>query len=203
MQKSRLTDKAIKNTTNAFLGNYKVNSKIVVNGFINLKMSTLEYLMSVSSEKKALSALKMVLFNENPKKYIEDLDFVNKKKLQLAYLLCKRESVIILDYFEKGLSYKERNYFKKLFKRLNEYNITIIINTNNLEFLFDCCNNIFILQDDDFVLVEKDWYNEELYSVISTPAIVSFVNMFNKKKKYVDNYCDIKELLKAIFRVMP
>ena len=106
MQKSRLTDKAIKNTTNAFLGNYKVNSKTVVNGFINLKMSTLEYLMSVSSEKKALSALKMVLFNESPKKYIEDLDFVNKKKLQLAYLLCKRESVIILDYFEKGLSYK-------------------------------------------------------------------------------------------------
>ena len=42
MQKSRLTDKAIKNTTNAFLGNYKVNSKTVVNGFINLKRGKLE-----------------------------------------------------------------------------------------------------------------------------------------------------------------
>ena len=52
----------------------------------------------------------MVMFERDKYSKINNLSPVDKKKVQLAYALCKKEKYIFLEYFEKGLTNKEKNY---------------------------------------------------------------------------------------------
>ena len=201
MEKQRLEDNV--NGITAYLGNFNISGSNTINGFMDLEISVKEYLMSVASEDKIASSLKMVLFDKNINNSIHKLSYKDKKKIQLAYALCKKEKTLVFEYFDKGLTLKEKNYFKKLIKRFKEYQFNIIIHTNDVVFLFDLVDHIYIVKNDNIIpLSIVDFYSENLYEYVECPRIVEFVIFCKNNNINLDNYTDNKELIKAIFRMV-
>lgn len=89
---------------------------------------------------KSLASLKMVFLDESYlTKNSEDLSESEIKRIMLARALIENKDYIILDYFEKGLNYKEKENFKRLFRKLSqEYHKTILILTNDITFMEYC-----------------------------------------------------------------
>ena len=135
MEKQKLELNAVINGVTGYLGNFNISGAYVINGFIDIELSVKSYLMSITNEEKIKSSLKMVMFDKDINSIISKLSPVDKKKVQLAYALCKREKYIYFEYFEKGLTNKEKNYFKKLLQKIKEYQISIIVHTNDINFL--------------------------------------------------------------------
>lgn len=204
MEKQQLNLNALENGVTAYLGNFNITGSLVVNGFIDLELSVKDYLMSVTSEDKIFSSLKMVMFDKDVNSLIISLSSIDKKKVQLAYALCKKEKYIYLEYFEKGLTTKEKNYFKKLIQKIKEYQISIIIHTNDINFLVDTVDKICLIENDTVVkiLAKNDWYTNALYEAVSEPEIVKFVKYCQSKNINIENYLDSKEIIKAIFRMV-
>ena len=128
----------------------------------------------------------------------------NELKLaNLALSLIFNAKIIILDYFEKGMPFNQINYIKKLLSKLNKmYNKNIIIFSDDLDCYMNIVNNILIINNGNIVFegTNKDIYKDDLYKYIDEPNIVSFIKYLNNNNHSFDNYIDIKELLKAIFR---
>lgn len=203
MERDKIIMNTLPNGITAFIGDFKLDFSYVVNGFIDLDLSVKEYLMSVTSEDKIQSSLKMVLFDKDVNSIIKNLSYKDKKKVQLAYALCNKENYLFLEYFDKGLTLKEKNYFKKLLKKIKEYQISIIIHTNDMVFLFDLADKISLVQNENIIEMPKvDFYNDELYKFIDEPEIVDFINYCRKNNIDLDSYIDNKELIKAIFRMV-
>lgn len=204
MEKQQLVLNAVINGVTAYLGDFNITGSYVVNGFIDIGLSVKSYLMSVTSEDKVISALKMVRFNDDINNLISSLSNVDKKKVQLAYVLCKKEKYIYLEYFEKGLTTKEKNYFKKLIQKIKEYQISSIIHTNDINFLVDAVDKICLVKDNTVVkiLSNNDWYNDSLYEFVKKPEIVKFIKYCQNKNINIENYMDNKEVIKAIFRMV-
>ena len=95
----------------------------------------LENIKKYSDSKKIYEALKMVNLSEDYLlKKSNDLSNTEYNKLRLASDLINDEELIILDYFDKGLCYKEKEYFKRLFRKLSKnYGISFYIKTNLLD----------------------------------------------------------------------
>lgn len=204
MEKQKLELNAVINGVTGYLGNFNISGSYVINGFIDIELSVKNYLMSITNEEKIKSSLKMVMFDKDINSIISKLSPVDKKKVQLAYALCKREKYIYFEYFEKGLTNKEKNYFKKLFQKIKEYQISIIVHTNDINFLVNAVDKICLVKNDAVVtlLSKNDWYNDELYKYVSEPAIVEFIKYCKKVGVNIDNYLDNKEIIKAIFRLV-
>lgn len=204
MEKQKLELNACVNGVTAYLGKFNITGSYVVNGFIDLELSVKNYLMSVTSEDKINSSLKMVMFDKDINNSIKTLSNVDKKKVQLAYALCKKEKYIFLEYFDKGLTTKEKNYFKKLFQKIKEYQISIIVHTNDINFLVDAVDKICLVKDDSVVAIlsKNDWYNDNLYEYVNEPEIVKFIKYCQSLNINIEDYVDNKEVIKAIFRMV-
>ena len=132
-----------------------------------------------------------------------ELSSVEKKKVELATIISYNPEVIILDNFELGLSFREKEYFRKLFLKLkNKYNKTIILITNNVEFLFDIVDDVHVIYKSKLVLSEgKDiFYNSNLYKYTNMPRIVEFTKYAESKGYDIKKCTDIKELIKELYR---
>ena len=132
-----------------------------------------------------------------------ELSSIEKKKIELAIVMSYNPEVIILDNFDMGLSFREKEYFRKLFLKLkNKYNKTIIIITNDVEFLFDIVDNVHVIHKSKLVLSEgKDiFYNINLYKYTSIPRIVEFTKYAELKGYDIKKCTDIKELIKELYR---
>ena len=132
----------------SILGNVSLNSNNVNYSIVKLyKFSdtTSNYINS----KKALQSLQMVLLDASYlDKKSSELSLNEIKKINLAKALCENKSHLVLDYFDKELNYKEKIYFKNLFKRLvNDYHKTIILHTNDLSFIWDISQEIITLKN--------------------------------------------------------
>ena len=204
MEKQKLELNAIPGGITAYLGKFNITGSYIVNGFIELELSVKNYLMSVTNEEKLNASLKMVMFDKDINSSIKELSNVDKKKVQLAYALCKKEKYIFLEYFDKGLTTKEKNYFKKLFKKIKEYQMSIMIHTNDINFLVDSVDRVCLVKDDSivFILSRNDWYNDNLYEYIDEPEIVRFIKYCQSLNINIENYVDNKEVIKAIFRMV-
>ena len=155
-------------------------------------------------DKRIKDALRMVnldvtYISEN----FKDMSLNERKLVQLAIALILNSKVIILDYFDKNLNYSEINYIKKLLSKLNKmYNKNIIIFSDNIDNYINIIKNIVIFRNGNMVFegTNKDIYNNNLYKYIDEPNIISFIKYLNKNGHEFDEYIDIKELLKAIYR---
>lgn len=204
MEKQELSIYSVNNGVTGFVGNFKINGSYVVNGFINLDLSVKDYLMSVSSEEKMNASLRMVQFDGNIDELINEFGPMDRKKIELAYALCKKDKYIYLDYFEKGLNYKEKMFFKKLINKLKEYQISTIVHTNDINFLVDVVDKICIVENNKVIkeLHKNDWYNDLLYNYVDRPEIISFIKYCQDNGIAIENYLDNKEVIKAIFRLV-
>ena len=154
--------------------------------------------------KHIMDSLKMVglddsFLERNPNK----LSFTEAKKVELACLLSYNPEVLVLCDFEKGLTYKEREYFKKLFLKLkNDFNKTIILITSDLTFMFNIVDNVYVINKGKLVIDgDKDiFYEDKLYKYIEMPKIVEFTKYVNSLGYNIIEYTDFKELIKEIYR---
>lgn len=150
--------------------------------------------------KKPADALKMVKLEEK----VLDIDFSelsirDKNKVILASKL--QDSVIKLVNFSKGMTKKDLDYFKKLFKKIATYNRRIILVDKNSEMFLDCAQVIYVVKDNDIVLETRDIYDKELSSYIDVPKIVEFTRVSESHGVKINQYRDLDELLKAIYRI--
>lgn len=155
-------------------------------------------------KKKVVEALKMVnLDEEYIVKKSNDLSTVEYNKMLLARDLLMNIEIIFLDYFEKGMCHKEREYFKKLIKKLSKnYNLTFIINTNDFSFCVNLVDEYHIFENNQLVniVTSKDIYKEEVYKYFSNNQLFDFVVKSRKCKHLKEDYFDVNEVLKAIYR---
>lgn len=148
-------------------------------------------------------ALQMVMLNlDIIDKNISDLSIEEIKKVILAKILIENKSIIVLDYFEKELTFKEREAFKRLFKKLiKDYKKTILIYTNDITFIWDIATKIIVIDSANNInfIEKKDYF--KVIDLLDNPPIVSFINLMRKKNIKVANYQNVLDLLKEIYRL--
>lgn len=132
------------------------------------------------------------------KRKIKDLSKGQFKLILFTYIILYRRNIVILDYFDKGLSYKYKkriiNYIK------SKYNGNLIIISNDLIFLNSLCSYLIVFKDGNIV------YNDIFSNIyksrikIEYPPIIKFIRLANKKGAKLSYTVDNKELLKDIYR---
>ena len=134
---------------------------------------------------------------------LNNLSTTEQKKLTFAKCIITNPKIIILDFYEKGLTYLELNRIKKMLLKFKlKYNKNIIICSDNLEKYLNIIDNFIIFKEGTKVLegTSKDLYNTELYKYIEMPSIISFIKKVQGSGHNISNYLDLKELIKAIYR---
>lgn len=135
------------------------------------------------------------------KKKIKDLSKTDFKFVLLAYLLINNKKVIIFDYFDVGLSYKDQKKLSRIIRTMKSDGITIVVISRNLVFLDQIVSSIVVVNND------KVLYNGKMLdlikdnsNLIEEPEILRFIKLANKKGAKLDYTLDSKELLKDIYR---
>jgi len=131
------------------------------------------------------------------------LSYVEKKKVNLALAMSYNPEVLVIESFDKGLTFREREYFRKLFVRLkNKYKKTIILVNCEIPFMFDIVDNLYVINKGKLVLSgNKDvFYEDKLYKYVEMPKIVEFIKYVNSMGHDILEYTDIKELIKGLYR---
>ena len=164
----------------------------------------LDNLDKYADKNKIIEALKMVNLNEG---YLlrksNNLSTVEYNKLALVNDLVNKEKIIVLDHFEKGLCYKEKEYFKRLFKKIsNDYGIQILIKTNDFSFCVDLVDEYIITENERIIkrIKRKDIYKENAFEYFDKHLLYDFVIKSRKYNHLKEDYTDIKDVLKAIYR---
>lgn len=158
-----------------------------------------EYLNS----SKDISSLKMVLLKEDIlNKHSNELSIGELKKVSLAKALIDNKAYLVLNYFEKELNSKERAYFKRLWQRLaNNYNKVVVIFTNDLTSIWDIAKELIIVDKYEVInaITKEDYF--KFIDNMNKPEIVKFTELMRELGLEIENYKDVKELLKAIYRL--
>lgn len=132
------------------------------------------------------------------KRKIKDLSKGQFKLILLIYIILNKKTIVILDYFDKGLSYK---YKKRVINYLkSKYNGSLVVISNDLIFLNNMCKYLIVFKDGNIV------YNDVFENIyksrvkIDYPPITKFIRLANKKNAKLSYTVDNKELLKDIYR---
>lgn len=131
------------------------------------------------------------------------LSYTEQKKLVLASILSYNPKVIVLENFEKGFNEKERDYFRKLLLKLkNNFKKTIIVITDELNFLFELVDKFHVINKGELVYNgdKKSFFDDELYNFVKMPKIVEFIKYAKNEGHNILEYTDTKELLKELYR---
>ena len=154
--------------------------------------------------KHVVDSLKIVGISED---YLDrdpnTLSYTEKKKLKLASAMSYNPSVLVLEDFDKGLLFKEREYFRKLFLKLkNKFNKTIILITKDLTAMFDLVDKMHVINKGKLVISggKEKFYDNKLYKYVEMPKIVEFTKYAQECGHNILEYTDIKELIKELYR---
>ena len=154
--------------------------------------------------KHVVDSLKIVGISED---YLDrdpnTLSYTEKKKLKLASAMSYNPSVLVLEDFDKGLLFKEREYFRKLFLKLkNKFNKTIILITKDLTAMFDLVDKMHVIHKGKLVISggKEIFYDNKLYKYVEMPKIVEFTKYAQECGHSILEYTDIKELIKELYR---
>lgn len=147
-------------------------------------------------------ALKIVGLNNNIlERNPNNLSATEKNKLAFALALSYNPEVLIFDNFELGLSYKEKENFKRLLRVLKlKYHKTIILISNNVDFLKNIVDKYLVINNGSCVFDGLSCYNSDIYDYTDMPLLIDFINYVRSEGHDIDRYIDIKELIKGIYR---
>lgn len=155
-------------------------------------------------EKHISDSLRIVgLDNSYLNRRIDTLSLTEQKKVLFAKSMSYNPEVMIIEDFSKGLMFREKEYFKKLFLKLkNKFNKTIIIIGTDLSFAFDNVDKVFVINNSKLVLNGgKDiFYDNNLYDFVEMPKIVEFTKYAKEMGHNILEYTDFKELIKELYR---
>jgi energy-coupling factor transporter ATP-binding protein EcfA2 len=155
------------------------------------------------SDDKILNSFKMVRLDDNVfEKNIVKLSTSEQVKVELAILLLKNVDTLVLYHFDKYFMEKDLQFFKKLFRKLViKYKKTIVLFDVRFSFALDFADKAIYRDKNKIYVVDKNnFYNDDLFSYTDIPDIIDFVKYVNKDGKVLNDYVDIKELIKAIYR---
>lgn len=164
-----------------------------------------EYGLNIDNiDNKIGQSLLMVGLNERYQlRSYNTLSLGELKKINLALILIANPKIIIVDYYEKGLNYKDLCSLKNILKKLkNKYQINVIVCSDDLDKYINIVDK-FVIFDKGIKVLEGNIdaiYNEEIYRYIEMPAIISFVKNCRSRGHDLLDYIDLKELIKAIYR---
>lgn len=158
--------------------------------------------------KRILDVLKMVHLEEDT--LIRDpnsLSESEKRKLAIAQALICNPKILVLDEPVNSFDEKTKEEYLKLFRLLTKrYNKTIIIASNDLNFVHKIADKVFVLNQNEIVLqgdkyeVFKDTRLLKKYGLIP-PYTMLFSNLVKEKKNIKIGYRDeINDLIKDIYR---
>jgi len=202
MEVANILDNKEQNKIYGLMGNIDLttnNSNIAIIKASMFNNTVKEYLNS----KKSGNALKLVMLDENilEKKGIE-LSTHELKAISLAKALIENKDIIVLDYFDKEINYKEKDNYKRLFKKLvSAASKTIVIFTNDIAFLWDISASIIYVDNNKVIntFEKKDYF--KLLEYIDKPIISEIIDQIRAGSIKIEDYKDIKDLLKAIYRI--
>lgn len=201
----------VKNGKINALNNFSIDSSSLARNSVYIKsnykrMQVKEYILKKTKcdEEKLISSLKLVnLSSKILDKDLKVLSATEYLKIELAICLILNLKTIILYQFDKYFMEKELAFFKRLLKKLVvKYNKTVVLIDANLSFMLDFVDRLVLLEENNVIKVydKEDFYNDELKDYMDIPNIIDFVKYVNRDNKILNNYTDIKELIKAIFR---
>jgi ABC-type transporter Mla maintaining outer membrane lipid asymmetry ATPase subunit MlaF len=202
MEVANIIGKTEPNKIYGLMGNINLttnNSNIgIVRGGI-FSHTTKDFLNSPKSS----NALKLVMLDDSIlNKKGTELSNGEIKAVSLAKELIANKEIIVLDYFEKELNNREKENYKRLLKKLSQdFNKTIIIYTNDLTFLWDICEEIIYVDKDSVINTyqKNDYF--KLVKLVDKPTISNFIEKIRAKGIKIEDYKDIKDLLKGVYRI--
>lgn len=150
--------------------------------------------------KKPADALKMVGLSLDilKQKYI-DLSSREKSLVILASKL--QDKVITLVNFSKGLTKKDLDNFRRLFKRIVTYNRRIVLVDKNSELFLNCVDKLYVINKGEIIMETTDLFDQNLHKYIDVPKIVEFTSAAKEKGININHYKEFDDLLKAIYRI--
>lgn len=202
MELAKILEDKEKNQIYGLMGNINIttnNNNISIITNYKFKETVKDYL----SSDKDLSSLKMVMLNEKfLSKTSNECSVSELKKISLAKALIENKDYIVLNYFDKELNNQEKNYFKRLFKKLtNDYKKTIVLFTNDITFFWDIAKELIVVDKYQVInTISKSKYFEFMDN-INEPQISKVINLIKEKRISIDNYYEVSDLLKAIYRI--
>lgn len=188
---------------------YLLESTQIFNTSVYMEIKySLDYYKIKDIDKKIRSTIKLVGLTEdylskNPKK----LNNGELRKVYLASVLAHDPDILILDEPTAGLDNKSKNEFIRLIKKLKkEYEKTIIITSNDTEFIHKIADYVYLIKDGTIYL-EGDKYevlSNEIamnYCELKVPDVLHFSNLVLKNKNIKIGYRDeINDLIKDVYR---
>ena len=132
------------------------------------------------------------------KRKIKTLSKTQLKLILLTYSFLNRRNILVLDYFDKGLSFKVKKRVINFLK--TRYKGSIIVISNDIVFLDLLCNYLIVFENGSIV------FNDELKNIyksrvkIEYPEIIKFIRLANKSNAKLSYTVDNKEMLKDIYR---
>lgn len=158
--------------------------------------------------KRIEDALKMVNL---PLTYLDknpfELSSGEKESLALATILALNPKLIIIDDPTIYLDNSKEEYLIRLLKKLkNNYHKTVIVFSNDVQFMIKLVDNYLILKDGKMsssgnIRELLDNTAKIKSAKVEVPKIIDFINSVKKRKNIeLDKTFDIKELMKDIYR---
>lgn len=150
--------------------------------------------------KKISDALKMVGFTTDVVNIsFDELSTGNQNRVILASRL--HDNPIVLVNFSVGLTFKDIEFFKKLFKRIATYGKKIVLVDNNSNLFFNLVDKVYVINEESILYETSDLFDKNLSKYLDLPKIVEFTSKCEEKGIKINHYKDKDELLKAIYRI--
>lgn len=207
-----LFDNCIKETYEKNLISYigKINNKTFLTKKVSDEFYLIKNKINISGSsyiKKITSALGMVGLEE---KYLEreicTLSKSEKRLVQIAISLIINPDIIIIDepflYLDKLSCF---NIKKILHDLKTKYKKTIIVLSQDINVLYEICNNLVIFKDNKILISDSissifKNLNYLKENKINLPNFIIFNQLALKYNKKLNNHKDIKDLIKDVYK---
>lgn len=166
-------------------------------------LKTEDYFLGFGKKEKLLKALQVSELNENIlAKSFNNLSLCELNKLAIVEALLTKESILILKNINKGLSYRESENLKRVLKKLQEHGKTVVVITNDIEFLFNLTKHVVFVDKNNVVQEYNpiNWFSRDIYNYVAKPPIIDFVEYCRNRNIKIEDVLETKELLKSIYR---
>lgn len=172
-----------------------------------LRLKQFNYNASKIKE-RVINSLKMLELDESYlEKNVKDLSHGEKLKIQIAYSLLQNPKVLLIDNPTVSLDEKGTKNLIRIIKLLKRrYNKTIVIATNDMEFVNKIADRVILLDKTKIVLDDGKYevfkQEDKIKKLnILPPKTIAFSNKVLKEKNIKIGYRDeINDLIKDIYR---
>ena len=153
-------------------------------------------------EKRINEVTKMLSIDEEVLyRNIDNLSSSEITKFLIGKLLLSNERILIIDNLIENLDYSSRTkLFKIILKLKKYYNKTIIINTNNIDLVYECIDDVIYLSDNGIYKYDNKFNLYKEKNISYKPSIIRIVDKIKVKYKNVEYKDSINELIKELYR---